>query len=74
MAQREIIEHLEKNKNKWFDTSVLANIFGVSQGSIQENLRRLSKRKHIVLKKKVYDNSIFKYKNVYKINAREMKT
>lgn len=50
MAREEVLNLLEKNRGKWFTSSEIRDILGVSNGSLATTLRKLRKTSEIKFK------------------------
>ncbi len=45
MSQRDIIDIIKNNPNKYYDIDTLSNILGINKSSISENISKLEKIK-----------------------------
>ena len=59
MSQQEILMILEQRKNRWFTSNELAEMTGVTRGSITTNLKRLREREEVR-----FSDSILFIKNI----------
>ena len=50
MAQAEVYKAMEKNKDKWLNTTQLSKITGTGSGSINANLNKLLKQGLVIVK------------------------